>query len=191
MSGRPATRITLGRLGRAVGLSRTALLYYESLGLLVPRDRSPAGYRLYGTGDIERLQSIRRLRDAGLALADIRDLLLKPPQASAAPEPAALLEKRLLALCDSMNRIREQQRLLARLLAIPGFRSRRQHRDKAAWVALLHRAGFNDADMRRWHVEFERDDPDGHAAFLKSLGIGRSETEQIRRWSRSEGKEEA
>ena len=37
MSSRPSARITLGQLGRAVGLSRTALLYYESLGLLVPQ----------------------------------------------------------------------------------------------------------------------------------------------------------
>jgi DNA-binding transcriptional MerR regulator len=54
MSSRPSARITLGQLGRAVGLSRTALLYYESLGLLVPRTRSAAGYRLYGSADIRR-----------------------------------------------------------------------------------------------------------------------------------------
>ncbi|MFO1464873.1 MAG: MerR family transcriptional regulator [Steroidobacteraceae bacterium] len=137
MSGSGRERFTLGRLASQVGLARSSILHYESIGLLVPGGRSAAGYRLYGGAELERL--------------------------------------------------REQQRLLARLLAIPGFRNSHRHCDKAAWVALLRRAGFSESDMRRWHVEFERDDPQGHAAFLESLGIGRREAATIRRWSKGHG----
>lgn len=68
-------KLTLGQLGRRVGLARTSILHYESLGLLAASGRSRTGYRLYGEPELERLRTIRRLRDAGLALADIGTLL--------------------------------------------------------------------------------------------------------------------
>ena len=42
---------TVGRLARAFGLSRSTLLYYDSIGLLRPTGRSPANYRLYTRAD--------------------------------------------------------------------------------------------------------------------------------------------
>src|SRR6185503_19923577 len=39
---------SVSRLARRFGLSRTALLYYDRLGLLSPSERSAAGDRLYG-----------------------------------------------------------------------------------------------------------------------------------------------
>ena len=60
--------LTLGRLARATGLARSSLLHYEALGLLQPRARSDSGYRLYGEAEVQRLQAIRRYREAGLSL---------------------------------------------------------------------------------------------------------------------------
>ena len=98
--------------------------------------------------------------------------------------PAALLEKRLLELSRAVEGIREQQRLLARLLAAPGIRTRGKRWNKDAWVALLRQAGFDDAAMKQWHAEFERESPSGHAVFLASLGITPAEVAAIRRWSK-------
>jgi DNA-binding transcriptional MerR regulator len=176
---RPA-RFNLGQLCKAVGLARSSVLHYEALGLLAPQARSPAGYRIYGDAQLERLRTIRRLREAGLPLQDIRVLLDRDGAGSAAA-PAALLEQRLLGLCEEAERIRAQQRSLARLLALAERGGERVH-DKASWVALLRRAGFDDAAMRAWHIEFERDDPAGHAAFLAALGIPPAEADAIRRW---------
>ncbi len=39
--------ITIGRLARRFGLSRSTLLYYDSIGLLSPSTRSAKDYRLY------------------------------------------------------------------------------------------------------------------------------------------------
>jgi len=175
-------KITLGQLAKRVGLARNSILHYESLGLLAPCGRSDSGYRLYGEPELERLRTIRRLRDAGLALPDIRALLTPPHSSrqSDQPGPSALLEKRLLELCQAVERVREQQRLLARLLAVPGFRDDQQYADKAAWVALLHRAGFDETAMHTWHFEFEHDNPEGHEAFLRSLGLHPAEVADIR-----------
>lgn len=178
-------RWTLGQLARQVGLARSSVLHYEALGLLQPSARSDAGYRLYGEADLERLQRIRRLRESGLALADIQQLL-KPMAAAGARAgsgPRALLERRLLGLSDELERLRRQQRLLAQLLAAPEEEASAQPWDKAGWVALLRRAGFDEAAMRLWHAEFEREDPQAHTRFLASLGCKRAEIARIRRWS--------
>lgn len=175
---------TLGQLGKLVGLSRASLLYYESLGLLTAKTRSTAGYRLYGEPELLRLQTIRQFRSAGLAMADIGALLGSGAEDTIAKRarPARLLENRLFALCREMERIRGQQRLLARLLAVPG-RDTRFPGNKESWVAFLKEAGFDEEAMRQWHVEFERESPREHAAFLLSLGIKAPEAKRIRGWA--------
>ena len=168
--------LTLGRLARATGRARSSLLHYEALGLLKPLARSEAGYRLYGDVEVERLNTIRRYREAGLSLDAIHQLLSR----SQANGPAALLEQRLLALSDEVQRLRAQQQELARLLAMPDFHALRRARGKADWVALLRHAGFSDEDMRRWHTGFEATAPEQHEAFLKSLGLASTEVAAIR-----------
>lgn len=178
-------KFTLGQLAKRVGMARSSVLHYESLGLLAPAGRSAAGYRLYGKPELDRLLTIRRLRDSGLALADIRTLLA-PSNAGlhGGAGPMALLEKRLIGICQEVERLREQQRHLAHLLAVPDFHDDRQHWDKETWVALLRRAGFNEEAMHLWHIEFERENPKEHATFLESLGLNPAEIAKIRRWSR-------
>ncbi|NTV11814.1 MAG: MerR family transcriptional regulator [Zoogloea sp.] len=184
-----ADQFTLGQLVRATGLARASLLHYESLGLLLPAQRSSAGYRLYGENELERLRTIRRFRDAGLSLGAIRELLA-PLEASAGKEdgPAALLETRLLGLCQEVERLRGQQKLLARLLATPEFRAGQACGGKAGWMALLRRAGFDEQDMLQWHAGFEADSPTEHTAFLRSLGLPPAEVAAIRRAARAAGK---
>lgn len=178
--------LTLGRLAKTSGLARASLLHYEQLGLLRPATRSAAGYRLYGEAELARLRSIRSYRQAGLSLQVIGELLAAPETRRIA-QPAGLIEQRLLDLCREVEALRAQQKLLATLLATPEFRSVRRCRDKAAWVALLERAGFSETDMRQWHVGFESSQPEGHAAFLDSLGLPADEVAAIRRWSRAGG----
>lgn len=136
------------------------------MGLLLPLRRSAAGFRLYGEAELQRLHQIRRLREAGLSLAEIGVLLLPLTSTArgAAPQPAALLEARLRALLDEMDQLRAQQRQLARLLALPEFRAGAPLGGKKDWVALLRRAGFDEPAMRQWHAEFEADSPAEHAA---------------------------
>ena len=68
----------IGELARATGLTVRTLHHYDSLGLLRPSERSPAGYRLYGAEDVVRLQKIISLRRLGFSLDAIRDCLDTP-----------------------------------------------------------------------------------------------------------------
>ncbi|MEX3918679.1 MerR family transcriptional regulator [Paraburkholderia sp. BR10872] len=175
-------RFTLGRLAREAGLSRSSLLHYETLGLLVPVARSTAGYRLYDETQRERLRAICAYRAAGLPLAAIRDVL-----ANEADAAAQILERHLMVLTEEIARLKQRQNAIATLLAQPSFRRRGRKRGKDAWVAMLRSAGFDDAEMDRWHAEFEAESPDSHAAFLASLGLTPKEVNAVRRRAKLTG----
>jgi DNA-binding transcriptional MerR regulator len=66
---------TVTKLARRCGVSRTALLYYESIGSMPQPQRAGGNYRCYSESDAERLRAIRTYRNAGLTPDDIRAIL--------------------------------------------------------------------------------------------------------------------
>ena len=182
-----APLFTMKQLMRATGLARASLLNYEVLGLLAPRTRSAAGYRLYGAQEQARALAICGYRAAGLSLTTIRQLLVTPEgHQGRSPQASEWLKARLLGISEDIERLRDQQRRLALLLTQPGLQDRAALRDKAAWVQMLREAGFSEADMQQWHAEFEAESPGDHAAFLRALGLSRSEVAAIRRKAKAQ-----
>jgi DNA-binding transcriptional MerR regulator len=169
---------TIGELARRAGLSRSTLLYYDRIGLLKPSERSVSNYRRYSDADAERLDRIRRYREAGLPLKVIRDLV------STTPGPAvAALETRLGQINEEIGALRRQQAVVLRLLAGRVGRAGRRVMTKARWVEILEAAGLDEEGRRRWHIEFERQAPEAHQDFLLSLGLDRAEVRRIRKWA--------
>jgi hypothetical protein len=103
---------------------------------------------------------------------------------SSGGETRAVLERRLEALNVEIGRLREQQRVVVRLLEVRARLRSSRSMDKRGWVALLRASGLSDADMHRWHVEFERMAPEAHGDFLESLGIAEDEIRRIREGAR-------
>jgi DNA-binding transcriptional MerR regulator len=62
------------------GVTVRALHHYDRLGLLRPKQRSSAGYRLYSDGDFARLEQIVVLKFLGMPLKQIKSLLAHLPQ---------------------------------------------------------------------------------------------------------------
>jgi MerR family transcriptional regulator, copper efflux regulator len=56
------------------GFTPATLRYYEEIGLLAPTGRTPAGYRVYDDGSIERLRFIARAKQLGCTLDEVADL---------------------------------------------------------------------------------------------------------------------
>jgi DNA-binding transcriptional MerR regulator len=56
-------------------MSRT-FRYYEQAGLLPVCERTPSNYRVYGKVHLQRLNFVRRCRELGFSLKQIRELLL-------------------------------------------------------------------------------------------------------------------
>lgn len=65
----------IGETAAAAGITTKTIRFYEDRGLLPPTERSANGYREYGHDTLSRLEFIRRSRAAGLALAQIQDIL--------------------------------------------------------------------------------------------------------------------
>ena len=97
--------ITISNLAKQSGLSRTALLYYDRLGLLKPHRRNPNGYRLYSTVEAQRLEQICLYRKMGIPLREMKKLL-ESPGGSASVE---ILQRRLRILDHEIADLRKQQ----------------------------------------------------------------------------------
>ncbi len=65
----------IGEASKATGVSAKMIRHYESIGLIPEADRRDSNYRDYGAGDVHRLGFIRRARDLGFSVDQIRDLL--------------------------------------------------------------------------------------------------------------------
>ena len=67
--------LTRGALAARTGCNIETIRYYERIGLLPPPPRSAGGHRLYGRDLVKRLTFVRRSRDLGFTLKEIRELL--------------------------------------------------------------------------------------------------------------------
>jgi MerR family copper efflux transcriptional regulator len=65
----------IGDASKATGVSAKMIRHYESIGLIPEADRRSSNYRDYGSEDVHRLGFIRRARDLGFSIEEIRELL--------------------------------------------------------------------------------------------------------------------
>jgi MerR family transcriptional regulator, thiopeptide resistance regulator len=172
--------LTVSALARQCGLSRSTLLYYESIGLLRRPSRTAGNYRAYTKHDLARLRQIGVYRKVGLSLAAIRTVLDLPGGGA-----AAILERRLVDIDAEIETLRGHQRAILCLLQRSRAFRRTKMITKDKWVAIMRGAGFTEPDMHRWHREFERTVPQEHQEFLEFLHIPADEIKSIREWSRA------
>ena len=66
---------TVGRVADEYGVTVRTLHHYDEVGLLVPSERSHAGYRLYTEADVDRLARIVVCRRLGFSLDEVAELL--------------------------------------------------------------------------------------------------------------------
>ncbi len=67
--------IQIGELSRRTGCNIETIRYYERISLLPAPARSAGHYRVYDTADVRRLAFIRRARELGFTLDEVRALL--------------------------------------------------------------------------------------------------------------------
>lgn len=66
---------TVKRVAKRVGLPERTVRFYDTVGLVSPGRRTSAGYRLYDTGDEEKLRFAAEARRLGYPLEEIRGLI--------------------------------------------------------------------------------------------------------------------
>jgi DNA-binding transcriptional MerR regulator len=67
--------LRIGSLAERAGTNAPTVRYYEEIGLLRPADRRAGGQRAYGEEDVKRLTFIRRCRDFGFSIEQVRSLV--------------------------------------------------------------------------------------------------------------------
>lgn len=173
---------TIGQVAKKFSVSRSTLIYYDSIGILTPSARSDSNYRLYSNSDLRKMEQISLFRNAGLPLESIASLLDKE-----GGELTTALEHRLSDINSEIQSLRNQQKVILKILECEDSIKNSRIITKKTWVSLLEAAGLDDAGMKKWHIEFERRSPEAHQDFLESIGIEKDEILLIREWSRNNG----
>jgi len=111
--------LTINEAAETTGWSPRMLRYIESIGLLESR-RSPAGYRLYGPEELQRLRTLRELLaefDVGLAEMGFALRLRREEDLAAAVQGWFEAEPQRPADVDAADWLRFEQEKHQRLLA--------------------------------------------------------------------------
>ena len=107
-----AAEYTSGDLARATGNTVRTIRFYEEEGLLEPSEVSDGGHRRYASEDLERLNLIGDLRELGMSLCEIRDVLALRKGCSCVAEFATRLESSLAAhVVEAQKRIERLERV--------------------------------------------------------------------------------
>jgi MerR family mercuric resistance operon transcriptional regulator len=70
-----ANGLSIGTLSKQTGVNIETIRYYERIGVMPAPARSDGGFRRYRGDHLKRLNFIRRGRELGFSLADLRALL--------------------------------------------------------------------------------------------------------------------
>lgn len=170
--------LTISQLAKTFSISRTTVLYYEREGLLLPKTRSDNGYRWYGDLEVERLRKIMAYRSFGVPVAQLYLLLDRNDEV----EQKSVLLEHFYALEELVQRLRVQQKAIVQFMGQPELLDENVV-TKERWTQIMRDAGLSDDDMRNWHRQFEKSEPQGHLIFLRSLNIPEEEIAAIRGWS--------
>jgi DNA-binding transcriptional MerR regulator len=87
--------IAIGKLAKLANVSIDTIRFYEKAGLLSPNVRRPSGFRQYSDVDLRQLRFIRRGRQLGFSLEEIRALLALEP-ATAADSSVVVQQMRVI-----------------------------------------------------------------------------------------------
>ncbi len=107
----------IGILARRTGTSAPTIRYYEEIGLLPRPDRRHSGQRVYGSETIERLLFIRRCRDFGFSIEQVRTLLtLGRDGTRSCAEARDLAALHLVSVRAKLDELRKLEKSISRLV---------------------------------------------------------------------------
>lgn len=113
--------LKIGEFARLAETNLRTLRYYEELGILLPAERSPGGFRYYRETDVNRLNMIRQLQDLGMQLEDIGELLTSRDEGLSREKllgkVRTILGRQDQLLSTRIDELDEQRKRIARALA--------------------------------------------------------------------------
>jgi DNA-binding transcriptional MerR regulator len=110
--------LKIGNLAERTGTSAPTIRYYEEIGLLPAADRQAGGQRVYGDADVKQLTFIRRCRDFGFSIDQVRSLvaLVQDPQSSCM-HARDMAQEHLAAVRAKLAELKALERSIAGFIA--------------------------------------------------------------------------
>jgi len=112
------TALTIGEVARATGTQTETIRYYERIGLLPAPPRTAARYRIYHQSDVNRLAFVKRSRDLGFTIEEVRVLLALAQDVDRNCKEVDAIARRHLT--DVEGKIGDLQRLARELRRVIG-----------------------------------------------------------------------
>jgi MerR family copper efflux transcriptional regulator len=127
--------LTIGEVAARVGISAKTIRFYESEGVIKPLARQSNTYRHFSERDIERLLLIKRARNLGLPLAEIKNIVSECIDKGCAEARQYIAAKVPIYLAATEKRIAELEALKEQLLYLQRYYKKNgkewQHRTDA------------------------------------------------------------
>ena len=110
--------VTIGDVADRTSIGVETIRFYERRGLLTEPARNPSGYRQYQEEDITRLLFIKRAKDLGFTLNDIKELLsLRLDPVASCPEVQRLAEAKIGDIEAKIRSLQSMKKALVKLMA--------------------------------------------------------------------------
>jgi DNA-binding transcriptional MerR regulator len=110
--------MSIGELAKQTGVKVVTIRYYEQIGVLPFAKRTSGNYRNYGTEHIRRLRFVRRCRDLGFSLEEVRGLLrLSTENGPSCAEVCRMAERHRKAVEHKITDLKRLARELRRISA--------------------------------------------------------------------------
>jgi MerR family mercuric resistance operon transcriptional regulator len=113
-----AENVLIGELSRLTGVNIETIRYYERIEMLTPSPRTASGRRIYGSRQARILAFIRRSRELGFSLDEIRALLrLGGPEKASCREVREIAAHHLEDIRAKLDDLKKLERLLSKTVA--------------------------------------------------------------------------
>lgn len=114
-----ARAFTIGQLARAAEVGVETIRFYERKGLLVQPPRRRSGYRQYPPQAVQRVRFIRRAKELGFTLTEIRELLqLRVDPATTCADVRGMARAKIADIEGRMTELEKMKRVLDRLARV-------------------------------------------------------------------------
>jgi len=108
----------IGTLAKQTGTSVPTIRYYEEIALLRQAERQAGGQRVYKAEDVKRLTFIRRCRDFGFSIEQVRSLIaIMQGQTRSCMDARDLAQQHLIAVRNKIREMRVLERSLVAFVA--------------------------------------------------------------------------
>ena len=116
----PPASFSIGELSRRTGVNIETIRYYERVRILPAPPRTANGRRVYGPAESRTLTFVRRARELGFTLDEIRTMLALSAEdgGGTCPEVRAVAARHLAEIRSKIADLRAMEQVLAETVAL-------------------------------------------------------------------------